>query len=153
METKEKLRRYLAAFNMSQESADRIAGVAEGRTFSYLSGRSKRIPDDYLAAVGSVNSIPVSWFTNGVDDWPGTSQAAIPGFPDVQVIPIMGSVPMLAGTAPIRIGEIAEQAPRSHQRAEYYVVKEDMLPCFRQGDMVLVAFDGDTATGGPIRLV
>lgn len=157
IDTREKLKRYLTAYGISQAKADSITGAGNGKTFSYLNGRSDKIlkpesnPDvmAYLEKLASIHGMTQDWFLDGRDDWPAGQFA--PGA-DEAGVPIMGMLPMAQSDPEAVIGRINTVRPAVAPDARYYRLAEDYLPIARRGDDVMV-YPTDVPRSGVLAVV
>ena len=129
--------------------------MAVGRTYSYLSGRSRKIlnpqthPDvlAYLANLASSAGSSVEWFLDGDDTWPSGVPLPIEASGSV---PVRSYLPLLPGESEVTLGVI--ERPNAPAGASYYRMAEARRPYLCKLDDLLIV-PVEQARSGVIVLV
>ena len=124
--------------DLSGARADAIAGVPTGRTFTYLSGRSRKILRarsdagvmQYLTALAEFAGLDVEWFLDGRE----SPEVATVSGQEIPVIAFLPSVPREG----VIIDKVRGVRPVCSPDADYYRMAEDRKPYLWRNDDLLI---------------
>lgn len=136
------MKRFLKAYDIAYAEADRIAGVPTGKTFSFVSGRSKQIKASYLIPLAENRGIPVEWFFDGLNDYPD-ARAGTTG----DNVPVISSLPIVDGKSFPIVRSSARPAIAPPDRSVFYHLAESLGQSLKAGDLILVTPSPIALTG------